>query len=276
MAEYRKISVITVAYNCERFLETMFKSFAYQDYPNMEWIIINDASTDSTASILQSYRKKNKKIKLCLNKVHKGYAESYSYGISKATGDYIAFLEPEDFWVKDKISSQYGFMLRYGAILSHTSYAFADHFCNLLPMGSCMIEQKINLVNYAKGADICLSTFMIMREEVKDFFPIPKDPDDEEELNIVMYLMRKGFVSQGLTKVLTLCRPEYEIPNKTKHIETVRRLYNEMREEDINIPSIMRYQAYRATNVTNVKLNPSFCVDRDVSISLEELKKFKL
>lgn len=276
MAEYRKISVVTVAYNCERFLETMFKSFAYQDYPNLEWIIINDASTDSTAAILQSYRKKNKKIKLCLNKVHKGYAESYSYGISKATGDYIAFLEPEDFWVKDKISLQLGFMLRYGAILSHTSYAFADHFCNLLPMGSCMIEQKINLVNYAKGADICLSTFMIMREEIKDFFPVPKDSEDDEELDIVMYLMRKGLVSQGLTKVLTLCRPEYEHPKREKQVEVVRKLYNEMKKEDINVPSIMRYQAYRATNVTNVRLTPSFCIDRDVSISLEELKNFRL
>ena len=51
MAEYRKISVVTVAYNCERFLETACKSFAYQDYPNLEWIIVNDASDEKNTEI---------------------------------------------------------------------------------------------------------------------------------------------------------------------------------------------------------------------------------
>lgn len=274
MNGYKKISVITVAYNCERFLETACKSFAYQDYPNLEWIIVNDASTDSTAALLQRYKKRDKRVKLCLNKQHKGYAESYSYAISKATGDYIAILEPENFWVKDKISRQYAFMLRYNFILSHTSYAFADHNCDILPMGCCMIEKKISLLNYGKSADICLSTFMMCREEIKDLFPMPIEEDEEPD--IVMYLMRKGFISQGSTSVLALCRPKYDVPQRNKQIEQVKKIYNQMQQEDMNIPSLMRYQAYRATNVTNIKLNPSFCIDRDVSSSMEELKNFQL
>lgn len=273
MNGYRKISVITVAYNCERFLETACKCFAYQDYPNLEWIIVNDASTDSTAALLQRYKKRDKRVKLCLNKSHKGYAESYSYAISKATGDYIAILEPENFWVKDKISKQYAFMLRYNFILSHTSYAFADHSCDLLPVGCCRIEKKVSLLNYEKDADICLSTFMMNREEIKDLFPMPIDEDEDPD--IVMYLMRKGFISQGLTSVLSLCRPKYDAPKRHKQIEQVKKIYNQMQEEDMNIPSLMRYQAYRATNVANIKLNPSSFIDRDVFVSMEELKNFK-
>ena len=276
MMEYKKISVITVAYNCEQFLETMCKSFAYQDYPNMEWIIVNDASTDSTAALLQRYKKRDKRVKLCLNKTHKGATESYSYAISKATGDYIAILEPENFWVKDKISRHYAFMLRYNFILSHTSYAFADHSCNLLPVGCAFIEPKVSLVNYDKDANICLSTFMMNREETKEYFPMNlTDEDKKNNIDIVMYLMRKGFISRGNTEILTLCRPQYNIPQKIKQLEEVKKIYEQMKSEDITIPSLMKYQAYQATNVTAIKLHPSFCIDRDVSISMEELKNFK-
>ena len=52
-------------------------------------------------------------------------------------------------------------------------------------------------------------------------------------------------------------------------------IYKQMQEEEKSIPSIMKYQAYQATNVVGVKLNPSFCIDRDVVSSLDELKKFK-
>lgn len=276
MNNYRKISVITVAYNCERFLETTCKCFAYQDYPNLEWIIVNDASTDSTAALLQRYKKRDKRVKLCLNTQHKGYTESYGYAISKATGDYIAILEPENFWVKNKISRHYAFMLRYNFILSHTSYAFADNYYNLLPMGCAVTESKVSLINYGKDASICLSTFMMNREEIKDFFPMQFDDDEEKDTDLIMYLMRKGLISSGMTDTLTLCRPQYNSPKRIKQIEHVKKLYSQMQQEDANIPSLMKYQAYKASNVSNIKLNPSFCIDRDVSISLEELKNFKL
>ncbi|MBQ8870708.1 MAG: glycosyltransferase family 2 protein [Alphaproteobacteria bacterium] len=278
MQEYKKISVVTVAYNCEHFLETACKSFAYQDYPNLEWIIVNDASDDSTAALLQHYKKRDKRVKLCLNKTHKGFLESYGYAISKATGDYVAILEPENFWVKDKISRQYAFMLRYNFILSHTSYAFADHECNLLPIGCCKIEPKISLLNYGKNkVNICLSTFMINREETKKLFPIKLSEDDKKEnFDLVMYLMNKGLMSCGISKVLSLCRPQYNYPKKNKQFMEISKLYNQLRQEDKTIPSIMNYQVYEASNVTNININPSYCIDKDVYTSLEKLRNFEL
>ena len=277
MEGYKKISVITVAHNCERVLETACKSFAYQDYPNLEWIIVNDASTDSTAALLQRYKKHDKRVKLCLNKTRKGLLESYGYAISKAQGDYIAILEPENFWVKDKISRQYGFMLRYNFILSHTSYAFADHKCNLLPMGCALVEPKVSLINYGKDAHICLSTFMMNREEIKEFFPINLSKEEQKDnIDIIMYLMQKGLISGGISEVLSLCRPQYNNPKRIKQIKQMHDMYIKMQKEDLRIPSLMKYQAYKASNVTDIKTNPSFCIDRSVSVSLEELKNFKL
>ena len=273
MFHNKKVSVITVAHNCARFLTTAFKSFAYQDYENMEWIIINDASTDKTAALLQKYRQRNPKVKLCLNKQRKGYTDSYSFAISKAEGDYIAILEPENFWVKDKISRQVAFMIRYNAILSHTGYAFADDKANLLPVGCCHIEPKVNLLNFGKEADICLSTFMLNHEEVKKLFPMP---EKECEKSLLLYLMQKGLLSQGLTDVLALCRPQYNDPLQQKMLNQVRGMYEHMDKNDIKVPSIMRYQSFRASNIAGVKLDPSICIGREVNVSMEELKKFKL
>lgn len=277
MTEYKKISVITVAYNCEQFLDTMYKSFAYQDYPNLEWIIVNDASTDSTAAKLQRYKKYDKRIKLCLNKIHKGATESYSYAISKATGEYIAILEPENLWVSYKISRHYAFMLRYNFILSHTSYAFADDNCDLLPTGCSSIESKVNLVNYEKTTNICLSTFMMNREEIQDLFPIQLTEDDKKEgIDIVMYFMKKGMTSCGVTEILTLCRPQYTTPGQSKKIEHIRKISSQIKQEEKHIPSLIKYQAYKASNITNIKLNPSICIDKEVYVSLEELKNFQI
>ena len=86
MFNYKKVSVITVAHNCARFLTTAFKSFAYQDYDNMEWIIVNNASTDSTARRLQRYRQRDSRVKLCLNTTEKGLTDSYEFAITKADG----------------------------------------------------------------------------------------------------------------------------------------------------------------------------------------------
>lgn len=269
----KKVSVVTVAHNCSRFLTSAFKSFAYQDYENMEWIIVNDASTDGTAAKLQKYRQKDSRVKLCLNKQRKGYNDSYNFAVSKASGDYIAFLEPENFWVKNKISRQVGFMLRFNAVLSHTSYAFADGKYNLLPVGCRHIEPRVDLLNFGKDTDICLSTLMLNRDEIKDFFPMP---EDKKEVDIVMYLMQKGLVSQGLSDVLSLCRPKFDNPKRHKHIEHIQQLYDQMDKNNVKVPSLMNYAVYKASNIANVKLDSSSCIGTEVVKSLHELKKFKL
>lgn len=273
MFSTQKVTVISVVHNHARFLKTAFKSFAYQDYQNMEWIIVNDASTDNSARLLQRYRVRDDRVKLCLNKTYRGYADSYEFAIGKASGDYIAFLEPENIWIKNKISRQLGFMKRYDAVLSHSSYAFADIACNLLPTGCCHIEPMVNLINFRKETDICLSAFMMKKEEICDLFPIEKK---DEKTDILMYLMQKGLVSQGMSDVLTLCRPNYSYPTRKKSIENIKKLYQQMTDENVNIPSLMRYQAYKALNVASIKMEPSSCIGRDVPESLEELKNFKL
>ncbi len=97
-----KISVVIPVYNGQSFLKTAIDSVLHQTYPAHEVIVIDDGSTDGSAKILKSYGDKiiYKKI------VNSGISEARNAGIALVTGDYVAFLDHDDFWFKDKLAEQ--------------------------------------------------------------------------------------------------------------------------------------------------------------------------
>jgi glycosyltransferase involved in cell wall biosynthesis len=276
MIHSQKVSVVTIVKEDARFLKTAFKSFAYQDYTNLEWIIVHDASSvrpNKSAALLQKYRARDKRVRLYLNTALKDQTDLYAFAVSKASGDYIAFLEPDSVWVKDKISRQLGFMKRYTAIMGHTSYAFIDDQLNLLPVGCAHVESSVNLINFKKTTDLGLSTVMLDHEEIKDFFPINAD---DKKTDFLMYLMKKGVVSQGMSDVMTLCRPDFSFPHAEKQVESAQKLYRDMNANHENVPSLVRFQAVHATNIASIVTDPSTVIGKDVTLSLDEMKHFKL
>lgn len=92
----KKISVIIPVYNVERYLETCLDSVINQTYQNLEIIIINDGSTDSSLEICKKYEKLDKRI-ILIDQKNKGLSGARNFGIKKATGDYIHFLDSDDY-----------------------------------------------------------------------------------------------------------------------------------------------------------------------------------
>ncbi len=91
-----KISVIIPVYNTEKYLETCLASIINQTYKNLEIIIINDGSTDSSLEICNKYKKIDKRIKI-INQENKGQSVARNNGIKIATGDYLHFMDSDDF-----------------------------------------------------------------------------------------------------------------------------------------------------------------------------------
>ena len=98
-----KISVIIPTYNRERTIERAMISVFRQTLPAFEIIVIDDASTDATAEILQEY---GDKITIITNESNRGVSFSRNEGIKAATGDWIAFLDSDDRWDKFKLETQ--------------------------------------------------------------------------------------------------------------------------------------------------------------------------
>lgn len=91
-----KISIICPTYNCEKYIKDCIDSVIAQDYLNWELIIVDDGSTDRTPQIVDCFLKRDNRIKYFFKK-NEGQGIARNYGLNYATGDYITFLDADDY-----------------------------------------------------------------------------------------------------------------------------------------------------------------------------------
>ena len=96
-----KISIIVPIYNVEQYIEECLNSIFLQTYKDYEIILVNDGSTDNSLDICYKYQKQNNSIKI-YNKENGGLSSARNYGILHATGEYIIFIDPDDYWIESK------------------------------------------------------------------------------------------------------------------------------------------------------------------------------
>ena len=92
----RKISVIVTVYNHQQYLARCLESIVAQSYHNLEIILVDDGSTDGSLAICEKYRQKDSRIKL-LHQANQGVAIASNRGLDVATGDYLCFVDDDDF-----------------------------------------------------------------------------------------------------------------------------------------------------------------------------------
>ena len=151
-----KYSLIIPTYNSEKTIEKCIKSILNQTYNNFEIIIVNDGSTDNTIEILKKF--KDKRIKIINQKNH-GVSFSRNTGIKECSGDYINFIDSDDFIKKNTLEEinkklndnktidilRYNFMYdnnNYSGI-SNDLYKFSNKLINI-----CKIEDKEKLMHH--------------------------------------------------------------------------------------------------------------------------------
>ncbi|MEI6042256.1 MAG: glycosyltransferase family 2 protein [bacterium] len=113
------VSVIIPSYNTESYICESIESVLNQSYTKIEILIIDDGSTDNTELILKDYIKNNQ-IKY-FKKQNGGPASARNLGIKKSTGEYIAFIDADDMWEKNKIERQLQIIKETQSDLVYTS-----------------------------------------------------------------------------------------------------------------------------------------------------------
>ena len=116
------VSVIIPAYNCERFISETIESVIAQTYPDWEMVIIDDKSTDRTEEIIESYARKDGRIRFYRNESNIGAAETRNKGMELAEGEFMAFLDSDDLWAPKKLEKQIDFMRKNDHAFTCTSY----------------------------------------------------------------------------------------------------------------------------------------------------------
>lgn len=122
--ENKLVSIICPMYNCERFAQKTINSVLSQTYTNFELLVIDDKSKDKTVEVVKSFN--DTRIKVFVNENNSGAAFSRNKALSLATGEYIAFLDGDDLWVKDKLEKQISFMEKNNYLFSYTDYELVD------------------------------------------------------------------------------------------------------------------------------------------------------
>lgn len=89
-----KISIITITYNSELYVEEAVRSIVSQGYPNLEYVVIDGGSTDKTLDILHSYQSQ---ISCLISEKDKGISDAFNKGISHCTGDVIGIINSDDY-----------------------------------------------------------------------------------------------------------------------------------------------------------------------------------
>ena len=100
----RKVSLIVPAYNVEEYIKKCITSIENQTYQNYELIIIDDGSTDGTTDIIKEVSACNSKIKV-LNGGHKGVSNARNMGLDCVKGDYVTFVDSDDFICENYIEN---------------------------------------------------------------------------------------------------------------------------------------------------------------------------
>ena len=98
-----KVSIILPTYNGSRYISRLLDSILLQKYKNIEYIIIDDKSTDNTVQIIQEYAKKDLRIKLYFNPVNLGINKSFEKGIKLSSGNYIFFVTKMIYGIEKKL-----------------------------------------------------------------------------------------------------------------------------------------------------------------------------
>ncbi|HEM6271228.1 TPA: glycosyltransferase [Streptococcus suis] len=95
MTKKIKVSIVIPVYNQEEYLDTSLSSVISQTYSNLEVIVVNDGSTDTSRSIIENYSQFDARIKV-IDKPNGGLVDATLTGLQNTTGDYVAFLDPDD------------------------------------------------------------------------------------------------------------------------------------------------------------------------------------
>lgn len=117
------VSAIVPAFNAERYVGEAIDSILAQSYPNIEILVVDNASTDNTAAIIKRYGERV----TYLHQAKKGPAAARNQGLMQSRGDFIAFLDADDLWLPEKTERQIRYLVDHPEVgVCYSHYEFID------------------------------------------------------------------------------------------------------------------------------------------------------
>jgi len=193
-----KFSVIIPAYNAEQTIARAIDSVLAQSYSNYQIIVVDDASKDKTCEILRNNYAPH--IQLIQKVVNSGSSVARNAGMDKATGDYIAFLDADDIWHKDKLMLVKAILeSRPDIKLFYHPYTQEDISNKSLPEN--IVVYKLPFIKLLPGNPIATSCIVTMNDPAFRFEPTMRYTEDYDFCLRIGYKHKLYFINIPLTRI---------------------------------------------------------------------------
>lgn len=199
------VSIALATYNGEKFLKEQLNSLIEQTYKNIEIVISDDGSSDSTITILDEFKKKDSRILYSKNPKPAGFKKNFERAISLCNGNFIFLCDQDDIWDKEKINIHIKVYDSDPEIAwMYNEVELIDEHKNYIGLltDKCPIYyEKINLLNYIGGRCILGCATSYRSSLIKDIWPISDlAPSHDSWIQLFLYNKKHWHIALKLQK----------------------------------------------------------------------------
>ncbi len=196
------VSIITPAYNAERFIAATIESVLAQSFQDWELLVADDVSSDQTPDIVTSFAKRDPRVRLLRRGQNGGPAAARNTALRAAAGRYIAFLDNDDLWLREKLARQIAFMQERNCAISYTAYRrMSEDGRTIGPI--IQVPPRLTYGQLLRNTAIANMTAIVDREQTGTFELVETWYDD---YILWLSLLRRGFTAAGLPEDLARYR----------------------------------------------------------------------
>lgn len=237
-----KVSIIVPVYNVEKYIDKCLNSLVKQTLEDIEIIIVNDGSTDNSIGVINSYIKEYPKKIVYIEKENGGLSDARNYGMPYAKGEYIAFLDSDDYVEKETYQKMYELAIKENSDMVECDF-YWEYSNKLKEDAGTTYKEKHEMITNVR---VVAWNKLIKRDVIeKDKISFPKGyryEDVEFTYKLIPYLNKVSFLKEPLIHYV---QRENSISNsqneRTKEIFDVlehvlnfyeeKKLYEEYKEE---------------------------------------------
>lgn len=200
------VSILVNCYNGERYLKKAIQSIIFQTYKNWEVIFWDNCSTDKSSVILKSF--KDKRIKYFKSKVHTSLYKARNYAFQNSRGDFIAFLDVDDYWISKNLECQIDSFEDIHVGISCSHFLIKNENNKKFKKRQTKIYGNFSTSHLLKNYDIGLATLVIRRVALSNLnskYPFDSRFSIIGDFDIVIKISQKWKINT-INKILSVIR----------------------------------------------------------------------
>ena len=196
------VSIITPSYNSSKFIEETIASVQAQTYSHWEMLITDDGSTDNSFEIIKKICKKDSRIKLFSIK-NAGPAVARNNSIKHAKGKYIAFIDSDDLWMSEFLSTSIKFITKSEGFI-FSSYKRCNETTLKEQYKDFIVPENVTYMDILKTNSIsCLTAFIDIEKLGKEFMP---EVLYRQDMGLWLKYLKKINYAKGIKETLAIYR----------------------------------------------------------------------